>query len=138
MPLFDGISKKITATAQNVVRSTKEFADTARLNSMINDEQRKISTLHEQIGKLYYETEEHSDETEMGKLCISITAAMERIGELQSEINKIKGIKPCQTGTSQISSTCACLAKVGLKVFQEFRRTGAQRRQVGATRSDVL
>lgn len=119
MPLFNELSKKITATTQNVVRSTKEFADTARLNSMINDEQRKISTLYEQIGKLYYDIEEHNSENEMGQLCTSITSAMKYIEELQSEINKIKGVKPCPACGAEVPSSSAFCGGCGAKTVAQ-------------------
>ncbi|MCL2222279.1 MAG: zinc ribbon domain-containing protein [Oscillospiraceae bacterium] len=119
MPLLDQLSKKITATTQNVVRSTKEFADTARLNSMIGDEQRKIDSLYAQIGKLYYENEEHKSETEIGQHCNIITIAMERIEELQAEINQIKGVVPCPVCGADVPLSSTFCGGCGTKTVDD-------------------
>jgi hypothetical protein len=55
MALFDDIKKKVLDTTQSAVKVTKELAETAKLNSQIAEEQRKIGNLYYQIGKLYFE-----------------------------------------------------------------------------------
>ena len=95
MPLFNDLSKKITATTQNVVRGTKDMTDTARLNSLIAEEQKQITGLYLKIGKLYYETNEADMDTQLGKLCFAINAANERIAKYEDGILQIKGVKRC-------------------------------------------
>jgi Zn finger protein HypA/HybF involved in hydrogenase expression len=115
MALLDNIGKKITATTQNVVRGTKDFTDIARLNSLISDEQRQIAGLHSQIGKLYFETVEHDENTPLGKLCLAIVAANERIAKHQREIREIKGTKKCPSCGADVPLSSAFCGNCGAK-----------------------
>ena len=67
MPLLD----KITKATQDMVRGAKDFTDTARQNSMISDEQKKIDGLYAQIGKIVYETQRSDPNSQIGQLCLS-------------------------------------------------------------------
>jgi ribosomal protein L40E len=116
MPFFDNIGKKITETTQNVVRGTKDLTDTARFNSLIAEEERQIAELYSQVGKLYYETSEPDSETPIGKLCLSITAAMERIAKYQESIRQVKGVKRCQSCNADIPVTSAFCGVCGTKI----------------------
>lgn len=95
MALLDNIGKKITATTQNVVRGTKDLTDIARLNSLISDEQKQVTNLYAQIGKLYYETAEYDPDSALGKLCLAITASNDRIAKYDEDIRTIKGSRRC-------------------------------------------
>ncbi len=54
MGFFDELGKKISGASQEVVQKGKEMADTAKFNSMIHDEERKISAVYGKIGKKYF------------------------------------------------------------------------------------
>ena len=99
MSVFDGIKK----ATQDVVRGAKDLTDTARQNSLITDEQKKITILYSQIGKLYYETNEADPDTPLGKLCLAINSSNERIAAYQEEIRKIKGTKHCPSCGADIN-----------------------------------
>ena len=116
MPLFDNIGKKITVATQNVVRGTKEFTDTARLNSLIADEQQKITALYSQIGKLYYESAPSETDTAIGKLCHSITSANERIDKYNEEIRQIKGVMRCPACGADIAISSIFCGACGTRV----------------------
>ena len=96
MAIFSELGKKISETTQSAVKGTKDFAETAKLNSQISDEQKAIDNAHMQIGRLYYErfcaTVEDED---FAALCKSITEHTHKISELRVEVQKIKGIKKC-------------------------------------------
>ena len=115
MPIFDNIGKKITETTQNVVRGTKDLTDTARLNSMISEENRQIIELYTQIGRLYYESAAPDSETPIGKLCLSITAAAERIANHNEAIRQIKGVKKCPACTAEIPISSAFCGVCGAR-----------------------
>jgi ribosomal protein L40E len=109
MAFLDSIGKKITSTTQNVVRGTKDLTDMARLNSLISGEQQQINNLYAQIGKLYYESEQHDAETALGKLCLAITACTERIAKHNEAILEIKGSRKCpKCGASIPLSSAFC------------------------------
>ena len=42
MAFFDELGKKVSEAGQKTLQKTKELSDTARLNSMLSDEERRI------------------------------------------------------------------------------------------------
>ncbi|MDR1210339.1 MAG: zinc ribbon domain-containing protein [Clostridiales bacterium] len=123
MALFDDIKKKVADTTQGAVKATKEFAETARLNSRISEEQRKIGSLYSQIGKLYYERRREDAEPPFDELCAAITAATEQIEKLQSEIQLVKGVKRCPNCGFDLPLTAVFCGKCGSKVETPEART---------------
>ena len=55
MGFFDELGKKISDASQDVMQKGKEMADTAKFNSMIHDEEKKITAVYSKIGKKYFE-----------------------------------------------------------------------------------
>jgi hypothetical protein len=95
MSILDSFCKKTRRATQSLVKSTKDFTDTARLNSQIADERRQIENYYIQIGKIYHETLGADEDTPSGKLCMAIDAANHRITKYERDVLKIKGIKKC-------------------------------------------
>ena len=116
MPLFNDLSKKITATTQNVVRGTKDFTDTARFRSLIADEQKQIASLYSQIGKLYYDSNEADAETPIGKLCLAIDSATERIAKYEQDILQIRGVKNCPSCGIEVPINAAFCGGCGVRI----------------------
>lgn len=116
MALLNNISKKITATTQNVVRGTKDFTDIARLNSLISDEQVQIENLYSQVGKLYYESVEIDADSALGKLCLAVTASNERIAKYNEEILEIKGSRRCPKCGADVPLSSAFCGLCGSKI----------------------
>lgn len=97
MDFFNKLGKTISSKTQDVVRSTKDFVEITRLNSLISDENQKIENLYSQIGKLYYGSflSGSKDYRELDNLCHEIDASNERIAQLNDQILQIKGVKKC-------------------------------------------
>jgi hypothetical protein len=72
---------KITKATQDAVRKTKDFTDVARLNSLISDEQQKITALYTQIGKAYYERREEDIPEPLGGMCAAIAEMEDKISK---------------------------------------------------------
>ncbi|MDR1439699.1 MAG: zinc-ribbon domain-containing protein [Clostridiales bacterium] len=111
MALLDKLQK----VTQDVVRGTKDLTDTARLNSLIADENRQIAALHAQIGKLYLETSDADPETPIGKLCLAIKASNARIAKYSEEIQQIKGARRCPHCGADIPHSSAFCGVCGSK-----------------------
>jgi predicted nucleic acid-binding Zn ribbon protein len=107
---------KLTKATQDVVRGAKDLTDTARQNSLIADEQKQIANLYSQIGKLYHETFEYDLETPIGKLCVAINAANERIAKHTEEIRQIKGTKHCPNCGADIPLASSFCGVCGTKI----------------------
>ena len=65
MSFLNNLGQKISDVSQTTIKKTKDLADTAKLNLNISEEERKIDTAYEQIGKWYipgvgHNLQEHS------------------------------------------------------------------------------
>ena len=116
MPLFDEIKKKVSDSTHSAVKATKELAETARLNSQIADEQRKIGSLYAQIGKLYFDKYGTDSEAPFGELCAGIAEANEQIAKLQLSIQLVKGIKRCASCGADVPLAAVFCGKCGSAV----------------------
>ena len=81
MALFDKIGKTFTEAGQKAIAKTKDFADTTRLNSLINDEEKKLSNLYMQIGKLYVAQHRNDCEEAFAGALAAVAESEEKIAE---------------------------------------------------------
>ena len=90
MGFFDELGKKISGASQEVVQKGKEMADTAKFNSMIHDEERKISAVYGKIGKKYFEDFQNAPAEGFKDFVDEIHAAQAKIAEIQEKLNALK------------------------------------------------
>ena len=121
MAIFEEIGKKITQTTQSAVKSTKDMADIARLNTLISDEQKLLNSFYMQIGKKYYEMHNDSPAEEYSELCVSITDCLQRTADLRDNVQQIKGIKKCPGCGAEIpiASTFCGICGFDTRTMQE-------------------
>lgn len=55
MSIFEKIGEKLSGAGQGVAQQVKNFADVARLNSIISEKEKQIAQLYIEIGQAYYE-----------------------------------------------------------------------------------
>ena len=90
MGFFDELGKKISGASQEVVQKGKEMADTAKFNSMIHDEERKISAVYGKIGKKYFEDFKNAPTEGFKDFVDEIHAAQAKIAEIQEKLKALK------------------------------------------------
>ena len=90
MGFFDELGKKISGASQEVVQKGKEMADTAKFNSMIHDEERKISAVYGKIGKKYFEDFQNAPAEGFKDFVDEIHAAQAKIAEIQEKLKALK------------------------------------------------
>lgn len=95
MAFFDGISKKISQTSQDVVKKTKNFADSTKLSGMINEEERGIQELYRRIGEQYCLLHLEDAEETLAALVGQVVQARERIEQYNQQIAQINGVQKC-------------------------------------------
>ena len=83
MGFIDDISKTITDAGQGVIQKGKELAGTAKINSLISDEEKKITRIYEQIGRKYIELHRDSSEKELKELIDALTSSEKTIEKLE-------------------------------------------------------
>ena len=90
MGFFDELGKKISGASQEVVQKGKEMADTAKFNSMIHDEEKKITAVYGKIGKKYFEDFKNAPAEGFKELVDEIYAAQAKIAEFQEKLKALK------------------------------------------------
>ena len=112
------IGKKISQAGQNVLRGTKDLADTTKMNSIVTEEQRKLGNVFMQIGHRYYERHVNDPDEELADLCAGVTASLEKIASLREEISRIKGVRKCPQCGAEVSVTFVFCGACGWKAAQ--------------------
>ena len=95
MAFFDSLSKKVTQVGQTTIQKTKEFAEVTRVNSLIDDEDKRIETAYTAIGKMYRERHENDAEEGLAEEIAKIKEAEAKIVDYKKQIEDIKGIVHC-------------------------------------------
>ena len=57
MSIFEKIGEKLSGAGQGVAQQVKNFADVARLNSIISEKEKQIAQLYIEIGQAYYHSQ---------------------------------------------------------------------------------
>lgn len=95
MAFLDGIGKKLAQSGQDVMKKTRNFADSTKLSGMIADEERNINAFYPQLGKAYYELHKTDPEHALSELVAAINDAFARIEQLNEQIAAINGARKC-------------------------------------------
>ena len=89
------IGETISETGKTVGEKTKQVGNTAKLNAKIIASERSISENYTIIGKYYYDTCKNNPDEEIAEAVNSVTASLETIAELKSQILAMKGLVKC-------------------------------------------
>lgn len=95
MAFLDGIGKKLSQTSQDVVKKTKNFADSAKYSGMIIDEEKNIHSLYTELGKACYELYKEEPQEELRDLIGKINSAFSRIDQYNEQIALLNGAQKC-------------------------------------------
>ncbi len=92
MGLLDTLSENITAKGREVTEKAKGLAEIASLRSQIATCEDVIRKSYTEIGKLYYEQFQDTEENLYGEQSMAISNARHAIEELEAKIKEIKGV----------------------------------------------
>ena len=132
MAFFDDFSKKVTQSGQNAVQKAKDLADISRINSMIAEEERKVSNNYHQIGKLYVSMHGDDCEQEFVGMISAIAEAEEQMEKYRQQIRDIKGLLRCEKCGAEISKNSTFCSSCGAPVPQSADVAGKIRCSCGA------
>ena len=82
MSFLSNLGQKISDVSQTTIKKTKDLADTAKLNLNISEEERKIDTAYEQIGKWYVEKHREAAEEDVKTWLDAIAVSEARCSDL--------------------------------------------------------
>ena len=104
MSFFNNLGQKISDVSQTTIKKTKDLADTAKLNLNISEEERKIDTAYEQIGKWYVEKHREDAEEDVKTWLDAIAVSEARIKECRESIHQMKGVAICPSCGASVDS----------------------------------
>lgn len=113
MALWDSISKKASETTAKAIQQAKILSETAKLNSMISDEESKISSNYFQIGKLYCAIHQQDPEDCFVAMLTAIAEAEQKIQEYRQQIQQIKGVLRCEKCGAEVAKGNAFCSSCG-------------------------
>lgn len=119
MAFFDDLSKKISQATQTTVQKAQEMAEVAKLNSMVNDEEKRIESAYLQIGKTYCELYKDNYEEAFAADMESIVAANAKIVELKKQIQDVKGVVICAKCGAEVATGAAFCSACGGQIIVE-------------------
>lgn len=116
MAFFDELGKKITQTSQGVVQKTKDTAETLKLNGLISDEEKRVNSLFNELGKAYFELHADSNESEFEKLISDIKEAQAKIENYAEQVKKLKGVVSCPNCGGEVAYGAPFCSSCGSKM----------------------
>ncbi len=105
MAFLDDLNKKISQAGQKA----KDFSDSARINSLINEEERKINAYYHQVGRLYVSLHTNDYEPAFEGVMAYIAESERILKDLRSQLQLLKGVKQCpQCGGDVVLNSTFC------------------------------
>lgn len=92
---FKNVKETLTETGKTVGEKTKQVGNAAKLNAKIISSEHSISDNYTILGKYYYDTYKDNPDESVAETVNSITASLETIKEMKSQLLAIKGLVKC-------------------------------------------
>lgn len=119
MAFWDDLGKKASAATSRAVQKAQDMSETAKLNSMISDEEKRINTAYFQIGKLYVELHREVGEEAFSELLGVVRDAEEKISGYRKQILDMKRILHCGKCGAEVSKDSTFCSFCGASIIQE-------------------
>lgn len=118
MGFFDDLGKKVSDAGQKTIQKTKEMSDTAKFNSMISEEEKKINNNYYQVGKLYVSIHGTECEEDFKGMIAAIRESETKITEYRRQIQEIKGVLHCEKCGAEVPKGVAFCSSCGTPMPQ--------------------
>ena len=106
MGFLDDVGKKITSAGREAMDMAKDLADTAKLNSEISEQAKRIENAYSEIGKKFFELHAGDHEADFDEQFGVIFTAKARIAELEKKKEEIKGNSGTKAATGKFCPSC--------------------------------
>lgn len=116
MSFLDNIGKTITDVSQSTIQKGKDIADTAKYNSLISEEEKKMTSLYEQIGRHYVEVYKESPEESFVEYLTALKEMQEKVADYQQKINELKKVTQCPSCGAEMPNGALFCAACGAKI----------------------
>ncbi|MBP3602871.1 MAG: zinc-ribbon domain-containing protein [Lachnospiraceae bacterium] len=118
MGFLDNMGKTISDASQGALKKGKDMADVAKFNSLINDEEKKITGIYEQIGKKYVEVLGESADENFKELLDLLKASQDKVEEYRNNVKELKGVSNCPTCGAEVANNALFCAVCGTKMAE--------------------
>lgn len=125
MSLFDELGKKITNAGQETAIKAKKFTEIAKLNSLIGDKEKEISTLFVELGHSYYERRKNEESPE--ETVKQIKKIYEEIEDYKKQIIELKGIGSCPNCGAEVTNGAMFCNNCGTKLNEEVVKSESEK-----------
>lgn len=95
------------AFLDNLGQKAKDIAESSKINSMISDEEKKITDTYCKLGKLYVASHPDDYEDTFAEMIASICEANERVAEYRKRLQDLKGIIRCAKCGAEVPNGAA-------------------------------
>lgn len=116
MGFFDKLTDIVSNTSKDLSKKAKDLVSTSKLESQITEEEEKIQNAYLSIGSQYYEANKDDETGLFAQMCRQITDAKAMIGELQMEVERLKGMQRCPHCQAAVSIEAAFCPSCGTKM----------------------
>lgn len=113
MAFWDSLSKKASETTAKAIQQAKILSETARLNSLIADEESKISNNYYQIGKLYAALHQADFDEDFAGMIAAIAESEQKIKDYRIQIQNVKGVLRCEKCGAEVAKGVAFCSSCG-------------------------
>lgn len=118
MSFFSQIGDKLTSVGQETATKAKNFAEATKLNGRVNDLEKQISQLYEEIGKAYFENHKEDAGAEEREKIEKICTIQQEIADCKEQIKDLKGVENCPSCGAEVVPGAAFCNVCGAKMEQ--------------------
>lgn len=109
MAFFEELGKKISETGSEMVKKTKDTAESMKLSSALSDEEKVLNKAYADLGKAYLNTHPENIDNTLLPLISAVNESIKKIEQYKIDICKLKGYTPCEKcGTMVAQDTIFC------------------------------
>lgn len=95
MAFFDNFGKTIGKMGQDALQKGKDMADSAKINSAISDEEKRINNTYYQIGKLYFQLYADRNDEQFAALVASVRDSLQKIENYNAQLQSLRSVMKC-------------------------------------------
>lgn len=118
MAFLDNLSKKITDASQTTMQKGKDMADIVKYNSMIGDEEKKLSRVFESLGRRYVEIYGNNPDPIFSDYMTMIAETKKNIHMYHEKIKELRGLTTCPSCNSEVPQGSVFCAVCGTKMAE--------------------
>ena len=116
MAFWDDFKAKVASTSKKAVDKTKDLTEIAKLKLNIIEQEKKIDSSYEKIGRAYAEANAESADKLLPEEFAAIDAANAKIADYTNRLRELKGLLICPECGKEISGDVNFCPKCGTSI----------------------